>query len=61
MPSLSNTSFSPTYFIVLLVAGFLVGVFGHVIQQRAVVAVGVTLVFVGGFLLVFVTLVLGSP
>jgi hypothetical protein len=36
---------SPSFFIVLLVLGFVIGTFGHLIKSRTLVAVGVTLVF----------------
>ena len=36
---------SPTFFIVLLGLGFLVGTMGHVIKSRTLVAIGVTMVF----------------
>jgi hypothetical protein len=36
---------SPSFFIVLLGLGFLIGTFGHLIKSRTLVAVGVTLVF----------------
>ena len=36
---------SPSFFIVLLVLGFVIGTFGHVIKSRTLVAAGVILVF----------------
>ena len=36
---------SPTFFLVLLVAGFLVGIFGHIVKSRTLVALGIGLVF----------------
>jgi hypothetical protein len=36
---------SPTFFIVLLVLGFVIGTFGHLIKSRTLVAAGVTMVF----------------
>jgi hypothetical protein len=36
---------SPSFFIVLLALGFVIGTFGHIIKSRTLVAVGVTLVF----------------
>ena len=36
---------SPTFFIVLLVLGFAIGTFGHLIKSRTLVAAGVTMVF----------------
>ena len=36
---------SPTFFIGLLILGFVVGTFGHIIKSRTLVAIGVTMVF----------------
>ena len=36
---------SPSFLIVLLALGFLIGTFGHIIKSRTLVVVGVTLVF----------------
>jgi len=36
---------SPTFFLVLLGLGFLVGTIGHVIKSRTLVAIGVAMVF----------------
>jgi hypothetical protein len=36
---------SPTFFVVLLALGFLIGTVGHVIKSRTLVAAGVILVF----------------
>lgn len=36
---------SPTVFVVMLVAGFLIGSFGHLIKSRTLVAIGVLLIF----------------
>ena len=36
---------SPTVFVVMLGAGFLLGAFGHMIKSRTLVAVGVLLIF----------------
>lgn len=36
---------SPRGFVALLVAGFLIGVVGHVVRSRAIVAFGLALVF----------------
>ena len=35
----------PSFFFLLLGAGFLIGVFGHIIKSRVMVAIGVTLIF----------------
>ena len=42
---------SPTFFIALLILGFVVGTLGHVIKSRATVAIGVTMVFAATVLL----------
>jgi len=36
---------SPTFFVVLLGAGFLFAAIGHLIRSRTLVAIGVTMVF----------------
>ena len=36
---------SPSFFIVLLALGFLIGIVGHIIKSRTLVAAGVILVF----------------
>ena len=36
---------SPSFFLVLLVVGFLVGIFGHIVKSRTLVALGIGLVF----------------
>ena len=36
---------SPSFFLVLLGAGFLVGIFGHIIESKTLVALGIGLVF----------------
>jgi hypothetical protein len=36
---------SPTFFLALVVGGFVVGMIGHVIRSRAVVAVGIAMIF----------------
>jgi hypothetical protein len=42
---------SPSFLIVLLGLGFLIGTVGHIIKSRTLVAVGVLLVFAATFLL----------
>lgn len=42
---------SPTFFLVLVVAGFLVGTFGHIIKSKTVVLAGVAMIFSGTVLL----------
>ena len=36
---------SPSFFVLLLGAGFVVGVFGHIVKSKTLVAVGIGLVF----------------
>ena len=36
---------SPSFYVVLLLVGFVVGIFGHIIKSRTLVAVGIALVF----------------
>ena len=42
---------SPTFFIGLLILGFVVGTLGHVIKSRTLVAIGVAMVFAATLLL----------
>jgi hypothetical protein len=36
---------SPSFYVVLLILGFAIGVFGHIIKSKTVVALGIALVF----------------
>jgi hypothetical protein len=36
---------SPTFFVVVLLLGFLIGTIGHVVKSRTLVALGIGLVF----------------
>jgi hypothetical protein len=51
---------SPTPFIVLMVAGFALGVAGHIVRSKTAVALGIAMVFLATFLLPLVTNVLKS-
>ncbi|HVS28459.1 MAG TPA: hypothetical protein VHE14_02845 [Solirubrobacteraceae bacterium] len=42
---------SPTPFILLSVAGFVIGVLGHITQLRLLVIVGIGMIFLGTFVL----------
>jgi hypothetical protein len=42
---------SPTFFLALVVFGFLVGTFGHIIKSKTVVLAGVLMIFSGTVLL----------
>jgi hypothetical protein len=48
-PNLEPTN--PTPYLVLMVLGFVVGAFGHLIRSRVLVVVGVVAVFMGTVLL----------
>lgn len=41
---------SPTPFVMLMVAGFVIGILGHLVRSRPLVAIGVGILFVGTFL-----------
>ena len=45
---------SPTPYITLMLAGFVVGILGHLTRARWLVAAGVILIFLGALLLPFV-------
>jgi hypothetical protein len=51
---------SPTPFIVLMVMGFVVGVIGHIVRVKGLVAIGIAMVFLATFLLPLLTNVLKS-
>jgi hypothetical protein len=36
---------SPTIFLLLAIGGFVVGAFGHLIKSRAIVALGIAMIF----------------
>jgi hypothetical protein len=36
---------SPSFFVVVLLLGFVIGTFGHVVKSRTLVALGIGLVF----------------
>lgn len=42
---------SPTFFLVLVLVGFLVGTIGHVYRSKTLIIAGVTMVFLGTVLL----------
>ena len=47
---------SPTFFLALVVGGFLVGTVGHVIKSRIVVAIGIGMIFLAT---IFIPIALG--
>lgn len=42
---------SPWPFITLMLAGFVIGIFGHITKTKALVALGIGLIFLGTFVL----------
>ena len=42
---------SPWPFIALMLAGFLIGIFGHITKIKPLVALGIGLIFLGTFVL----------
>ncbi len=50
----------PTPFIILMVAGFVVGVAGHIVHARAVVAVGIGMIFLATLVLPLLVNILRS-
>jgi hypothetical protein len=46
---------SPTPFLVMMGAGFVIGVIGHVVRAKGLVALGIGLIFLATFLLPLVT------
>ena len=51
---------SPTPFIVLMIMGFVIGVIGHIVRAKGLVAIGIGIVFLATFLLPLVTNVIKS-
>ena len=51
---------SPTPFVILMVAGFVIGVIGHIIRAKGLVALGIGMIFLATFLLPLITNVLKS-
>ena len=51
---------SPTPFVILMVAGFVIGVTGHIIRAKGLVALGIGMIFLATFLLPLITNVLKS-
>jgi hypothetical protein len=50
----------PRTFVAIMALGFMIGVAGHIVRSRAIVAVGVGLIFLATFLLPLATSVLRS-
>jgi hypothetical protein len=51
---------SPTPFIILMVAGFVIGVIGHIVRAKGLVALGIGMIFLATFLLPLITNVVKS-
>ena len=51
---------SPTPFVILMVAGFVIGVIGHIVRAKGLVALGIGLIFLATFLLPLITNVVKS-
>ena len=51
---------SPTPFIVLMIMGFVVGIIGHIVRAKGLVALGIGMIFLATFLLPLLTNVLKS-
>ena len=51
---------SPTPFVVLMVVGFVIGVIGHIIRAKGLVALGIGMIFLATFLLPLITNVVKS-
>ena len=42
---------SPTFFLAMVVFGFLIGTFGHIIKSKTLIIAGVTMIFAGTVLI----------
>ena len=51
---------SPTPFVVLMVAGFVIGVIGHITRTKGLIALGIGMIFLATFLLPLITNVVKS-
>ena len=51
---------SPTPFIVLMIMGFVVGIIGHIVRAKGLIALGIGMIFLATFLLPLLTNVLKS-
>lgn len=50
----------PRTFVGIMVLGFMIGVAGHIVRSRTIVAVGIAMIFLATFLLPLATNVLRS-
>ena len=51
---------SPTPFVVLMVAGFVIGVIGHITRTKGLIALGIGMIFLATFLRPLITNVVKS-
>jgi hypothetical protein len=51
---------SPTPFVILMIAGFVIGVIGHIVRAKGLVALGIGMIFLATFLLPLITNVVKS-
>ena len=51
----------PSPFVIMMLAGFVIGILGHLVRARALVAVGIGLIFLATFLLPLAANVMRSP
>lgn len=56
-----NFGADPTGFVVMTIAGFLIAVVGHIVRSKAIVALGIGLVFLAAFLLPLAVYLVKSP
>jgi len=67
LPLLSIFDETPTYgaspwpFIVMMLVGFVIGIFGHISKTRALVALGIGLIFLGTFVIPLIINLSHSP
>jgi hypothetical protein len=52
---------SPWPFIALMLAGFVIGIFGHITKLKGLVALGIGLIFLGTFVLPLIITLSKSP
>lgn len=50
----------PRPFVAMMIAGFVIGVFGHIVRAKALVALGIGLIFLATFVFPLVANVLKS-
>jgi hypothetical protein len=50
----------PRPFVAMMIAGFVIGVFGHIVRAKGLVALGIALIFLATFVLPLVANILKS-